>query len=68
MFCIKVRGFILIVDYFTGMDKEKTREAVNVLYEVSQLLDTGLDKYTLSLCVSLIESGVHPETLSVSID
>jgi mitotic-spindle organizing protein 1 len=50
------------------MDKEKTREAVNVLYEVSQLLDTGLDKYTLSLCVSLIESGVHPETLAVSID
>lgn len=28
--------------------------------------DTGLDRNTLSICVSLIENGVNPEALAVS--
>ena len=38
-----------------------------VLYDVSQLLNTGLDRETLVTCVGMIESGVNPEALAVSI-
>ena len=31
---------------------------------MSQLLDTGLDKETLSILVSLCEMGVNPEALA----
>lgn len=37
-----------------------------VLLEISQLLNTPLDKDTLATCVSMIESGVNPEALAVS--
>jgi len=36
-----------------------------VLYEMSQLLNTQLDKETLATCVGMIESGVNPEALAV---
>jgi hypothetical protein len=36
-----------------------------VLHEISSILNTGLDKQTLSLCVSLCENGVNPEALAV---
>ena len=36
-----------------------------VLYDVSQLLNTQLDKETLALCIAMIESGVNPEALAV---
>jgi len=39
-----------------------------VLYEISSILNTGLDKHTLSLCVSLCENGVNPEALAVRVD
>lgn len=38
-----------------------------VLYEISQLLNTQLDKETLATCVGMIESGVNPEALAVRI-
>ena len=36
-----------------------------VLYEISQLLNTQLDKATLATCVGMIENGVNPEALAV---
>lgn len=42
------------------------KDVVDVLNEISTLLNTGLDRTTLSLCVSLIENGVNPEALAVS--
>ena len=36
-----------------------------VLYEISQLLNTHLDKATLATCVGMIENGVNPEALAV---
>lgn len=36
-----------------------------VLTEMSSLLNTGLDREALSICVSLCESGVNPEALAV---
>lgn len=41
------------------------REVIDVLYEISLLLNTGLDRNALSLCVSLCENGVNPEALAV---
>jgi hypothetical protein len=38
-----------------------------VLYDISQLLNTQLDKETLATCVSLIENGVNPDALAVSV-
>ncbi|CAM9789202.1 unnamed protein product [Ectocarpus fasciculatus] len=35
-----------------------------VLHEISTILDTGLDRKTLSLLLELIESGVNPEALA----
>ncbi|KJE90174.1 hypothetical protein CAOG_01519 [Capsaspora owczarzaki ATCC 30864] len=49
------------------MDTAQVREAketMDVLFEMSKLLDTGLDRETLAICVSLCESGVNPEALA----
>ena len=35
-----------------------------VIYEMSQLLNCGLDQKTLSILVALIENGVNPEALA----
>jgi Mitotic-spindle organizing gamma-tubulin ring associated len=37
----------------------------SVLYELSQLLNTQLDKETLATCVGMIENGVNPDALAV---
>jgi mitotic-spindle organizing protein 1 len=47
------------------MDPVKT--SIDLLYEMSLLLNTGLDKETLCLSVSLLESGVNPEALQAVI-
>jgi mitotic-spindle organizing protein 1 len=46
---------------------EKTRETMDLVYEMSLLLNTGLDKQTLAHCVSLLEQGVNPEALATVI-
>ncbi len=38
--------------------------AAAVAFEISRLLDTGLDRETLSILIALVESGVHPEALA----
>lgn len=53
-------------------DKSITSETTNnevgetfkTLYEISKILNTGLDSKTLGLCVRLCENGVHPEALA----
>ena len=34
------------------------------LYDISNILDTGLDRETLSILVGLCETGVNPEALA----
>ncbi|KAF5336066.1 hypothetical protein D9611_006408 [Ephemerocybe angulata] len=41
------------------------QQTLDILYEMSQLLNTQLDKETLATCVGLIESGVNPDALAV---
>jgi len=43
---------------------EEARETLEVLYEMAQLLNTGLDRQSLSILVSLCEHGVNPEALA----
>lgn len=42
----------------------EAKESLEVLHEISQILNTGLDKSTLSILVSLCENGVNPEALA----
>ncbi|KAK3626062.1 hypothetical protein LTR56_020075 [Elasticomyces elasticus] len=39
----------------------------DILHEISTLLNTHLDRQSLSYCVSLIENGVNPEALATVI-
>lgn len=44
---------------------ENTNDLLTVLSEMATLLNTGLDRETIGLCVSLCERGVNPEALAV---
>ncbi|KAK9325181.1 mitotic-spindle organizing gamma-tubulin ring associated-domain-containing protein [Lipomyces orientalis] len=43
------------------------QDDVDILYEISLLLDTGVDKDTISLCLKLCDNGVNPEALANTI-
>ncbi|KAL1585262.1 Mitotic-spindle organizing protein 1 [Cladosporium halotolerans] len=47
--------------------KRAARETIDILHEISTLLNTDLDRQSLSYCVSLIENGVNPEALAAVI-
>ncbi|KAF2171302.1 hypothetical protein M409DRAFT_18415 [Zasmidium cellare ATCC 36951] len=52
----------------TGEDKRRAaRETIDILFSISSLLNTQLDRQSLSYCVSLIENGVNPEALANAI-
>ncbi|XP_037092868.1 mitotic-spindle organizing protein 1-like [Pollicipes pollicipes] len=40
------------------------KETFDILMEISNILNTGLDGETLSTCVRLCENGVNPESLA----
>lgn len=46
---------------------DKTKQSMDLIYEMSLLLNCGLDKEVLAHCISLTESGVNPEALAVVI-
>ena len=37
---------------------------LDICYELNKILDCGLDKETLSICIALLETGVNPEALA----
>jgi mitotic-spindle organizing protein 1 len=39
-------------------------EALDIAYEINKILDCGLDKESLSVCIALLETGVTPEALA----
>ncbi|EMF17152.1 uncharacterized protein SEPMUDRAFT_32996 [Sphaerulina musiva SO2202] len=45
--------------------KRAARDTVDILFEISTILNTNLDRQCLSYCISLIENGVNPEALAV---
>ncbi|KAG9072321.1 hypothetical protein KI688_000091 [Linnemannia hyalina] len=47
--------------------QQQQQEARQAMDKMSSILNTGLDRETLSVCVSLCESGVNPEALAVTL-
>lgn len=43
------------------------QQTLDILFEMSQLLNTQLDKETLATCVGMVESGANPEALAAVI-
>ncbi|KAF8517896.1 mitotic-spindle organizing gamma-tubulin ring associated-domain-containing protein [Hysterangium stoloniferum] len=43
------------------------QQTLDILFDISQLLNTQLDRETLATCVNLIENGVNPEALAAVI-
>ncbi|KAH9971670.1 mitotic-spindle organizing gamma-tubulin ring associated-domain-containing protein [Lactifluus volemus] len=43
------------------------QQTLDILFDMSQLLGTQLDKETLATCIGMIESGVNPEALAAVI-
>lgn len=43
---------------------DTSQNQLAVAFEISKLLNCGLDKETLSLCMGLLEQGVNPEALA----
>jgi len=51
----------------TMPDQDKhvaAQQAVDILHEISTILNCHLDRRTLSICISMIERGVNPEALA----
>ena len=45
------------------LDIKDSKETLDILYEMSQILNCGLSKETLNILVTMIEKGVNPEAL-----
>ncbi|KAL8795663.1 MAG: hypothetical protein Q9195_001901 [Heterodermia aff. obscurata] len=43
------------------------KEIIDILHEIATLLNTHLDRQSVSLCVSLVENGVHPDAVATII-
>ncbi|KAK0238666.1 mitotic-spindle organizing gamma-tubulin ring associated-domain-containing protein [Armillaria nabsnona] len=72
---IAICGFQNVYDSLTTIamsSREAERissaqQTLDILHEISQLLNTRLDRETLTTCVRMIESGVNPEALAAVI-
>ena len=40
---------------------QEANQALDTIHEISQILDTGLDRETLNILIALCETGVNPE-------
>lgn len=49
------------------MGAEEAREALDVAYELSKVLNCGVDRETLALLVALTERGVNPDALVAAV-
>jgi hypothetical protein len=45
-------------------DTRDAMEALQVVEDISHLLNIGMDKETLTVCIRLIENGINPSTLA----
>ncbi|XP_074671643.1 mitotic-spindle organizing protein 1 isoform X1 [Strix aluco] len=51
-------------DKTNSVQKKRDLFGKDILFEISRILNTGLDMETLSICVRLCEQGINPEALS----
>ena len=52
---------------FSAQEYDEAKQNFEIIHEMSQILNCGLDKKTLDICVGLIENGVNPEALAMVI-
>ncbi len=51
--------------YYGKMAQEPlTEQGLDILHEMATLLNTGLDKETLAICMRMISDGINPEALA----
>lgn len=43
---------------------DEARETLDIMFEMSQILNCGIDQHTLSILAQLVENGVNPEALA----
>ncbi|KAM0002358.1 putative mitotic-spindle organizing protein [Helianthus debilis subsp. tardiflorus] len=43
---------------------DATRESLELVFQMSNILDTGLDRHTLSVLIALCDLGFNPEALA----
>lgn len=43
---------------------ETARESLELVFRMSNILDTGLDRHTLSVLIALCDIGLNPEALA----
>ena len=44
-----------------------TAATVDVVFELSRLLECGLDRRQVQICMALIDAGVHPTALAAAV-
>ncbi|CAM0877463.1 unnamed protein product [Alopecurus aequalis] len=47
-----------------GVAARQAKESLELAFQMSQILDTGLDRHTLSLLMALCDRGANPEALA----
>ncbi|KAI5683433.1 hypothetical protein M9H77_04661 [Catharanthus roseus] len=52
-------------DFLMDLEAARTaRESLELVFQMSNILDTGLDRHTLSVLVALCDVGLNPESLA----
>ena len=41
------------------------KKVLDITHEISNILDCGVDRETMAVCISLLENGADPESLAV---
>merc|ERR1711915_240505 len=62
-----VRSSLSFWENWPKMDRtaaQNARESLDLAFSISNFLQTGLDRHTLSVLIALCEHGVNPEALA----
>ncbi len=51
------------MDQLNQLEFEESKESLEILFEMSQILNCGISRETLSILITMIEKGVNPEAL-----
>uniref|UniRef100_A0ACD6A9T4 Uncharacterized protein n=1 Tax=Avena sativa TaxID=4498 RepID=A0ACD6A9T4_AVESA len=58
------RGSEMGTDASAGVAARQAKESLELAFQMSQILDTGLDRHSLSLLMALCDRGANPEALA----
>lgn len=51
------------MEHLNQLEFEESKESLEILFEMSQILNCGISRETLSILITMIEKGVNPEAL-----